>query len=277
VRNNTTLEGSLRCCALSLGLLAACADSDGGTVATLPDTGVADAGSDGSVPECTILDEGAPRACSCAETPGRQVCFGGKYTACDCVPTVDGGAVSGNLCAAGYYTGEFTGKYRPGIFGLGIFGSFIEVDVVGAPAAGNPGLSFTLEMSSSGGGEFPTYSVKNGCMVGSAMVDSTDSPFVAKLDGELDCASGKFEGTITGNYDLVGSSAKFQFTGPISAQFENPQQRLEDGVWNVKEPLAADGTPAGGGGGKWSAIWASASPPAGADPCASLSLPDAGI
>lgn len=277
MRNRTILDFCLPIVALCGALLSGCADTAEGTAAPLVDAGPVDASIDSTVAECTIFDEGAPRACTCGAASGRQICFGGKYTACECITAPDSGSGGGELCAAGYYTGEFTGKYKPGAFGLGIFGSFIEFDIAGVAAAGNPALSFTLEMSSGGGGgEFETYTVKNGCMLGSAMAVGTNNPFVAKLEGELNCQTGRFEGTITGNYDFVQSSLKFQFTGPLSAQFENPQKRLKDGIWNVKEPPALDGTPAGGGGGKWSAIYSSPTPPAGADPCASLVLPDGG-
>jgi hypothetical protein len=191
------------------------------------------------------------------------------YQACKCAPQV---VTVQTLCKAGFYSGQFTGKYKPGAFGFGVIGSFIEVDIMGAGANGYPALSFTLDAKQQGGGEFSSFTVKNGCMVGSANAYGTNNPFVALITGDLDCKTGKFSGTLTGRYDLLGLGLKFEFTGPLDSQFEAPQSRLKDGVWNVKEPPALDGTAAGGGGGTWSAIWESDAPPSGADPCSSSAL-----
>ena len=263
-------------------------NGEDGTVAPQYDAGGVDTGTgtgpsptDATVAECTTVDEGSARACTCTGgAAGRQICFGGKYTGCECATIPDGGGTPGGggaLCSAGYYTGDFDGKYKPGAFGFGIFMGFLEFEILGAAVGGVPALSFTLEKSSTGtGGEFETYTVKNGCMLGSAKAAGTDNPFVARLTGNLDCQTGIFDGTITGNYDFIQSGVKFQFTGPLSAQYQNPQKRLKDGIWNVKEPPALDGTAAGGGGGMWDAIWEAESAPPGADPCAALVLPDAG-
>ena len=184
------------------------------------------------------------------------------------------------LCKAGFYSGEFTGKYKPGVFGLGVIESPVEFDVQGASSNGYPALSFTLTKYEEGGGvgdEFATYGVHDGCMVGSANVKGTDSPFVGRIDGTLNCQTGAFSGTITGRYDLVGLGLlTYDFTGPTTGQFQLPQAQITGGLWNVKEPDALLGGAAGGGGGEWSAIWKSDAPPAGKDPCSSANLPDAG-
>lgn len=184
------------------------------------------------------------------------------------------------LCKAGFYSGEFTGKYKPGVFGLGVIEGPLEFDVQGASSNGYPALSFTLARYEEGGGigdEFATYGVQDGCMVGSASVNGTDSPFVGRFDGTLDCKTGAFSGTITGRYDLVGLGLlSYDFTGPATGRFQLPQAQITGGVWNVKEPDALLGGAAGGGGGDWSAIWKSDAPPEGKDPCSSADLPDAG-
>lgn len=264
-----------------LGLLSACANSaedpiapvsDAGAIVAAPDTGAPP----GVAPNaCAIVDQGTQRACACPDgTTGSQACLGGMYQPCKCMPQV---VTVQQLCKAGFYSGQFTGKYKPGAFGFGIVGSFIEVDIMGAGANGYPALSFTLEAKQQGGGEFTSFTVKNGCMIGSANAYGTNNPFVGLITGELDCKTGKFSGMITGRYDLLGFGLKFEFTGPVDSQFENPQMRLKDGVWNVKEPPALDGTAAGGGGGTWSAIWESDMAPTGVDPCSSSSLaPDGG-
>ena len=266
------------CVSMLSALAGACAASgDDPPVSPVSDSGssvaaMSDAGMQPALPTntCTITDEGTTRPCPCTDgSQGSQACLGGSFQPCKCAAPVN---TVQQLCKAGYYTGEFSGKYKPGAFGFGIIGGFIEVDIMGSKAGNYPALSFTLEAKQEGGGEFPTFSVKNGCMIGSANAYGTDNPIVALISGELDCRTGKFSGTITGRYDLLGFGLKFNFTGPAEAQFENPQLRLKDGTWNVKEPPALDGTPAGGGGGTWSAIWEKAMAPSGQDPCAEAML-----
>jgi len=184
------------------------------------------------------------------------------------------------MCKAGFYSGEFSGLYKPGVFGLGIISSPIEFKVEGSGAGGYPALSFTLLANQTGGGtdEFGTYTVKDGCMIGSAKVQNTNTPFIGRINGELDCKTGAFKGTITGQYDLEGLQLlKYDFSGTATSQFQLAQASLTDGLWNVAEPSALLGEPAGGGGGTWSAIWERESPPAGQDPCsAAFSGSDAG-
>jgi hypothetical protein len=271
--------------ALCIAALSALAGACAATGDDPPITPLSDAGSNVATPDagmqpptnaCTTIDEGTQRACPCTDgTQGSQACLGGSYQPCKCAAPVT--TTVQQLCKAGFYSGEFTGKYKPGAFGFGIIGSFIEVDIMGSKSGNYPALSFTLEAKQEGGGEFPTFAVKNGCMIGSANAYGTTNPFVGLISGELDCRTGKFSGTITGRYDLLNFGLKFDFTGPVESQFEVPQFRLKDGTWNVKEPPALDGTPAGGGGGAWSAIWESAMAPSGEDPCSSSALaPDGG-
>jgi hypothetical protein len=268
--------------ALGSAALGACATAEDEPPVTSPDASVPVPTMDSGVRQCAIIDEGTTRACSCATGgSGTQACLGGTYQACRCsVPLPEAGTGSGGtLCKAGFYSGEFTGKYKPGAFGGGLIDNFFfEVDIAGVGTAGFPALSFTLEAEKTGGGEFQSFRVKNGCMIGNAQAVGTNNPFVARIDGELDCRTGAFSGNITGRYDLIETGLKFDFTGPLSSQFEAPQSRLKDGIWNVKEPPSLSGTPAGGGGGTWSAIWESDAPPPGEDPCASADLPvaDAG-
>lgn len=252
-----------------------------------PDSG---APPDAGTRECSVFEEGKSRACTCSGgAVGTQACLGGKYQPCKCSSSTDNGsgggggsATPGNqlMCKAGFYSGEFSGLYKPGVFGLGVIGSLAEFAVEGSSASGYPALSFTLLASESGGGtdEFGTYTVKDGCMIGSAKVRDTNSPFVGRINGELDCKTGAFKGTITGQYDLAGLQLlKYQFSGTATGQFQLAQASLTDGLWNVAEPNALLGEPAGGGGGTWSAIWERETPPAGQDPCsAALSGSDAG-
>jgi hypothetical protein len=253
-------------------LFVACAEDtpdpvivDAGPVAV-----VSDAAAPPTMRECDIYNEGTTRACTCGTMSGTQACINGVYQPCRCLTVSDAGASGPDLCKAGFYTGEFTGKYKPGAFGLGLFMSFFEVEIMGKSNGTYPALSFTLQEKKEGGGEFYSSSVENGCMVGSASALGTDSPFVARINGSVNCKTGEFTGSITGTYDLVGAPLPFDFTGPLSANFELPQARLNNGVWNVKEPASLSGEASGGGGGTWSAIWDKPAAPAGEDPCAKL-------
>jgi hypothetical protein len=250
--------------------------SDSPAEFTTPDasTPVADtdSGSTAPKPECTASQEGTQRACTCVGGKGStQTCRSGAYDACKC------DAPAGpQLCKAGFYSGEFSGKYKPGAFGLGIFPSPLEVDIIGVGANGYPALSFTLEETKEGSGEFQSYRIKNGCMVGSANAYGTNNPFIGRIDGELDCTTGIVTATISGQYNLLSLGLMFQFTGPATGQFTLPASRLTDGVWSVQEPNALIGQPAGGGGGKWSAFWTDTAAPSGEDPC-TAGWSDAGV
>jgi hypothetical protein len=217
---------------------------------------------DGGVIECT--NEGKSSACKCASgKTGTHKCTDGKFSVCACggTGTTDGGKpMVANKCKAGYYTGNFKGKYRPGAFGFGIFGSGFEVDIEGGKSFFDdtlPPLAFSLSQELSGSGEFQTFKVGGGCMQGLATaVVVTQSPFVAKLDGELNCSTGVFEGTLTGYYTLIGiPGADFSFKGPLTAEFNFEAATLDNGEWMVEEPPAANGDPAGGGEGTWDAMW----------------------
>lgn len=230
------------------------------------------------------------RACSCAKGEGVKVCADGRYGACQCeeepepedAPVDADSAPRKPACRAGYYVGEFTGSYRPGLFGFGILGSGIPVDIAGGAMGTRPALAFTLEENAVGpAGEFSTFTVGNGCMTGVAKAVGTDNPFVAKLTGDLDCETGKLVGQLEGYYTLLNfPGANFKFSGPFTGQFDREQSRLRDGMWSVMEPPALNGDPAGGGDGSWSAIYEAAEPPAGADdPCKDIvpsSAADAG-
>jgi hypothetical protein len=232
-----------------------------------PDSGIL---LDAGARECPIYDEGKPRSCTCSSgAAGTQACLGGKYQACKCdtvAPPSDQ-----PLCKAGFYSGNFTGKYNPGVFGLGFIEGPFEFDLQGQGAGGYPALSYTLLEKVEGGGDWVTYTVKDGCMIGSAAVGPTNNPFVGRIQGELNCKTGVFEGTISGRYDLLALNLlKYDFSGTATGQFRLPAH--SDGLWNVKEPDALLGTPSGGGGGTWSAEWVSDTPPAGDDPCSSADI-----
>lgn len=267
---------------LLLLVASACGTSDTGAAAENP-TPNNNAG-DSAVAECTT--EGQTRVCQCTGNSGsgRKTCSKGKYGACsNCVGDhvkSDAAVLSTqDLCKAGYYEGAFTGNYRPGAFGgLGLGPSMFEVEIEGAPFMGQPPLAMTLSEADNGpAGEFHTYTVNGGCMTGVAHAVGTDNPFVARLEGNLDCATGYFVGTLSGRYTLLDvMGLEFEFKGPLTSQFVLPGT-LKDGEWAVAEPESLLGGAQGGGDGGWSADWKSdMAPHVDVDPCADLPLFDGG-
>ncbi len=232
-------------------------------------TGKMDAGAN----SCTT--EGKTASCTCASgRTGTHTCKNGAYGLCACGGASDAGAVfTAPKCKAGYYTGNFMGSYRPGAFGLGLFGSNFQVDISGGKSFFDdtlPPLAFTLSEEYGGTGEFQTYKVGGGCLQGLATaVVITQSPFVARLTGDLNCKTGEFTGKLEGYYTLIGiPGADYSFSGPVSGSF-NLDTAKGDGDWMVSEPNALDGTPQGGGEGVWNATWQQADTPmlAAYDPC----------
>ncbi|MEY4508478.1 MAG: hypothetical protein RLZZ450_600 [Pseudomonadota bacterium] len=232
--------------------------------------------------------EGTTRACTCSNGgAGRKTCEDGEYSSCQSCVTVNADAgpkpkPTEPQCKAGYYSGAFTGKYKPGAFGFGIGESLLEVDIAGEMSNGRPALAFNLmENATNAGGEFYTFTVGDGCMTGVAKAVGTTNPFVARINGDLDCNTGNFVGTLEGKYTLLDlQGLEFKFKGPLTAKFNVDTSSLEDGAWTVDEPPALTGDRAGGGEGTWGAMFTSdMSPDAGEDPCASLgpsTITDAG-
>lgn len=184
----------------------------------------------------------ATQPCLCyfnaAGIPGRQVCLdNGGWGECECQGISDGGDPSrydsfrnkipldffwqrtvpvGGSCKAGRYDGGFDGIYIPAItFGFGPI-----------PVFGN--VTFQLEKSSTG--EF--YSVKNGHMIGSALVAF---PFEGEIIGTLDCESRAFVGELKNCYYVIPGLPPFAFEGIIEAQYDRFNNTFVNGVWSVTE------------------------------------------
>ena len=268
--------------ALSIALgVSACGSSDTGAGPSPSKDAGDDEEDDGAVGECTGT---TTKTCSCSSdgtTRGTKKCQNGKFSACsNCVADVikDAGVSNVDLCKAGYFTGEFSGSYKPGAFGFGFGMSMFEVPIMGVPFMDIPALSFNLEEQATGVGEFMTYTVGDGCMTGNAQAYGTDNPFVARISGSLDCSTGMFKGKLRGHYKLLNfDELPFEFEGPLNSMFALPSS-LKDGVWSVMEPPAADGEPAGGGMGTWSADWKSNDVPVSdVDPCADIPYEDGGL
>jgi hypothetical protein len=221
--------------------------------------------------EC--MPEAATRACTCASGgTGQKTCTAGNWSDCTSCSTRDAGPrpVIKELCKAGYYVGHMEGKYKPGFASLGIAESLFEVDFESEAVGDNPPLALTLTENREGTGEFASFTVGGGCMVGLARSGDTDNPFVARLTGELDCKTGDFNGVMKGVYTLLNfPGLDYDFEGPITAHFID--QELADGEWSADEPPALNGQPAGGGAGSWGATWqADQTPDLASDPCARL-------
>ncbi len=219
--------------------------------------------------ECS---DGPSRACSCAGGgEGTQYCNTsfGEYSDCDC-----GSSGNNGLCKAGYYTGEFRGEWRPGQFDLGGGLTLVTADIEAKGTPEKPGLALTLEAKAETGGEFPTYEVKNGCIVGTATAFGFDShPFVAAMTGELDCETGKFEGVLDGKYYLfdTGELSVWYFGGPLTANFVVEGAKLDEGVWDMREKQTKpEEDPGAGGEGTWGAAWKSNEGPALPQECVEL-------
>jgi len=200
--------------------------------------------------------------CACGGEDGRQICLGGAWSSCECAAATvgagatagDGGGVSGavpagNLrtditfewqssaqpvqdgsCPPGPYEGNFQGIYwsmlDPTRIGLPI----ANVDLPGAPS----GFHFVLEPAQ--GGE--TTQRVTGEIDGLA---DLLFPFKAKIEGQLNCRSGVFSGTLSdGHYSILAEGVLPQtFDGVASAKYDKRTHTFVNGTWDVKETSAA--------------------------------------
>lgn len=221
-------------------------------------------------PETNSCESGVDvsQVCTCLDgSAGSQFCYpnadgsGASWGECGpCAPPIPDGPLNEGPCEAGYYTGTFKGTYWPGIADFG-FGSFLPVEVEAIGTPGRPGLALTLEKEVTGGGEFVSYKVGDGCIVGTANAFgglAGQHPFVGIVRGELDCETRVFTGTLRGYYRLFDSDALYQFEGPLTNLYEtSTPPALTDGKWNVKELQSTAANPPGGEG-TWDVTWQSA-------------------
>lgn len=202
--------------------------------------------------------EGDIQACECSAGASEQVCSGGAWGECAClVPDTEPPPGPGGLrCKAGYYVGDFKGKWKPGIGDFPPFGTLISVTITASDVPEKPGLALTLEKQvDDEGGEFEIYSVKNGCLVGTASSgEGQNHPFIGTITGSLRCDTGEFEGHVDGYYELfgLGELSKWFFAGSMTGQFDSSTSSLEMGTWDLREKqsMAVDGP---GGTATWQA------------------------
>lgn len=222
--------------------------------------------------ECTEDNLGDTMDCNCGGKPGASKCLEDGWSKCECLPDREDPTPMGSRCKAGYYTGSFTGMWRPGAFDLGGGFTLINVQIDAKMTEKGPGLALTLEAKEDlSGGEFPQLEVKNGCVVGTATaIGGLDShPFVATLTGELDCQTGDFSGTMDGVYSLFdsGELSQWYFTGdfgkdapkvPLTGHFYSETEKIDDGTWDLREKQTKpEELPGAGGEGVWEAKWES--------------------
>jgi hypothetical protein len=203
--------------------------------------------------------------CTCGDgTSGRQVCASGAWQSCECAgglgiggpgaPSDGGGAVGspatfpGNLrnditfswqstaapildgsCPPGRYEGNLEGVYystlNPTPIGLPI----TNLDPPGAPS----GFHFDLEPAL--GGE--TIQKVKGEVDG--LADAL-FPFKAQIEGELNCRTGVFTGTLfDGSYSiLVDGLLPQKFDGVVSSKYDKRTHTFVNGSWDVRETTA---------------------------------------
>lgn len=233
--------------------------------------------------------EGDTQECECGSRVGEQLCSSsGSWEDCECSDDSGDGDGDGDSeaqfkCKAGYYVGTFKGDWKPGIGDIPPFGSLIKVTITASDKVDKPGLALTLEEESMGvGGEFPTYEVKNGCLVGTASSgEGQNHPFIGIITGSLSCETGEFDGHVEGYYelfgDVLGDLSVWKFAGSMNGMFDLGKTSLEMGMWDLRETqsTAVDGP---GGKAMWNAAWKSEEGPALPPECqALLNAADGGV
>jgi hypothetical protein len=186
--------------------------------------------------------------------PGRQVCDGSAWQACECAAVSGSGRGSapeleGNNrtdihfdwqrtaassdpggCLPGDYEGTFGGIYWSVIATLAPI-SELAVPIANVDIPGQPsGFHFTVEPAQ--GGE-TVLNIK-GVMDG--LADLT-FPFKADLEGKLDCRTKMFTANLyNGTYSvLIEGLVAQQFTGIMSGMYDARTHTFIDGAWDVWE------------------------------------------
>ena len=209
--------------------------------------------------------ENLTQSCACEGRPGRQVCFGGAWSACECAgvsfnggpgpSTGDPGTVGSSVpnfagnqrtdimfewqnaappladgsCPPGQYEGNLQGWYSSILSPGGIPIPITNLDLPGAPSG------FHFELAPAQGGEI-TQAVRGEV---NGLADGL-FPFKAQIDGELNCRSGTFTGRLsTGHYSiLVDGLLPQNFEGVLSAHYDKRTRTFVNGVWDVMETSA---------------------------------------
>jgi hypothetical protein len=192
------------------------------------------------------------QACTCNGAPGRKVCDGHVFSACECAAVGGNGnalGLEGNArsdihfvwdktkadadlggCLPGDYEGTFGGIYWSYIATLAPISELAvpiaNIDLPDAPS----GFHFTVEPAQ--GGE--TVLHIKGEMNGTA--DLT-FPFKADLDGELDCKTKTFNARMSnGVYSvLIDGLVAQDFSGVMWGSYDVRTHTFVEGQWDVAE------------------------------------------
>lgn len=207
--------------------------------------------------------ESLTQACSCGLQSGRQTCLQGQWSACECasatlggVPTSTGDAGGGSapLSFPGNDRSDITfswngvappgndGSCPPGTYEgnlEGVYYSILNPTPIGLPIAnfdlpGQPS-GFHFELAPAAGGE--TIQKVKGEVNG--LADAL-FPFKAQVDGELNCRTATFTGTLhDGSYAiLVDGLLPQKFEGVASAKYDKRTHTFINGSWDVAETTA---------------------------------------
>jgi hypothetical protein len=179
------------------------------------------------------------------------------------------GSDQGGGCKAGHYAGSFTGTYT----------SYLTYVGVPIPVTGDVSLDLQ-ETKTGGGGEFPTFTIANGTVKGTA---DFMFPYFCNIVGTLDCATMQIVdgglrnctyclGVAFGDLADGGTCFGGHFEGPLAGVYDSKTSSFASGTWNGSEKAAASdgGLPEGGsindagiyvgpgnfgGSGTWTAAW----------------------
>jgi hypothetical protein len=193
--------------------------------------------------------------CTCNGAPGRQVCDGKRFGACECAAMGGNGQSSSTLglegnarsdihfvwdktkadadsggCLPGDYEGNFGGIYWSYIATLAPISDLAvpvaNIDLPDAPS----GFHFTVEPAQ--GGE--TVLHIKGVMDGTA--DLT-FPFKAQIEGELDCKTKSFNARMyDGSYSvLIDGLVAQDFQGTMWGSYDVRTHTFVEGEWDVAE------------------------------------------
>lgn len=206
--------------------------------------------------------------CTCGSLPGRSVCTNGTWLPCECAGSLNTGGPPGQdppgnkradlmwdwietmptgSCKPGHYEGNFDGFYSSSLTFVGV-----PIPVAGLSSDPTmPPLEFDL-MAGSGSGEI--LSVSGGHMKGMA---NGAFPFQFDIEGELDCATLKFNATLVNGWYMVGP-VMVTIGGPLTADYDPVTGSMVNGHWIVAEPghTTTPPFPLGwyGGEGAWHAM-----------------------
>lgn len=279
-------------CVLSAAFALACGADEGAESRRNGSDGAAGVSGQAVAPdlvgECPTPNLTQPCA-SCGT--GRQVCTSARsWSACQCAERgatpaladmpgaspgdlLVGGVPEGNLdvgitfawpestgasagsCEPGRYEGTFDGSYTGDYFGVPGAGAFVPpvtVPIVGLNPLGGPGLAFDLVEEGTG----EVFRITGGTFEGTS---NGFIPFHARLEGALDCSTGKFSGDIRDGEYLYAAQL-YRYEGWLTADYNTQTHSLINGRWEVWEPATIpNGTgpmmSTNFGSGTWQAQW----------------------